>query len=448
MNSGTVMKILKQLKFNLQTDQKRMTTYSKKKSKDVQFEVEELVLLKLRPHRKNFLLRRMNQKLAVRYYGPFIIKRKLSPVVYELELPSSSQIAPELPAELEESSAEYIPHDVVEIKQLTGASQACHQVLISWEGKGAEESTWMTCLDFKRKFPDSNLSERVPLLVKRIGPNPRAATELIRIGGVLDAIVRHLKKADENLATEVAWVAVYLSALSNIATSMMVKNNVVELLVERLTTANNLQLLLPVLRSLGNLVAGDSHTTSVILVAENEFTDKAVAALVKCLKAEHRVLKKEASWVLSNIAAGSFEHKRLIYSSEATPLLLSILSSAPFDIRKEAAYVLGNLCVAPSEGSQRPSLITEHLVSLVGRGCLLGYINLVRSADMEAAKLGLQFLELVLRGMPNGEGVKLVEKEDGIEAMERFQFHENEELRIMANGLVDAYFGEDYGLDD
>ncbi len=54
----------------------------------------------------------------------------------------------------------------------------------------------------------------------------------------------------------------------------------------------------------------------------------------------------------------------------------------------------------------------------------------------------------VLRGMPNGEGPKLVEQEDGIEAMERFQFHENEDLRNMANGLVDRYFGEDYGLDE
>lgn len=48
--------------------------------------------------------------------------------------------------------------------------------------------------------------------------------------------------------------------------------------------------------------------------------------------------------------------------------------------------------------------------------------------------------------MPNGEGSRLVEREDGIEAMERFQFHENEDLRNMANSLVDKYFGEDYGL--
>lgn len=99
--------------------------------------------------------------------------------------------------------------------------------------------------------------------------------------------------------------------------------------------------------------------------------------------------------MLSNVAAGSIEHKKSIYSSEAVPILLRLLSTAPFDIRKEVAYVLGNLCVVSSEGVGKPALILEHLVSLVGRGCLAGFIDLVRSADTEAAKLGLQFMELV-----------------------------------------------------
>lgn len=99
--------------------------------------------------------------------------------------------------------------------------------------------------------------------------------------------------------------------------------------------------------------------------------------------------------MLSNIAAGSVEHKQLIFSSEALPLLLRLLSSAPFDIRKEVAYALGNICVGPSEGDGRAKLIVEHLVSLVKSGCLSGYIELIRSPDIEAARLGLQFVELV-----------------------------------------------------
>ncbi|XP_008793530.1 importin subunit alpha-2 [Phoenix dactylifera] len=280
------------------------------------------------------------------------------------------------------------------------------------------------------------------------GPDPKAAMSLIRIDGVLDAIIRHLKKSDDELATEVAWVVVYLSALSEIAVSLLVKSDVVELLAGRLAASESLQLLIPVLRSLGNLVAGDSYITDAVLIVGHNITDQVLSGLMKCLKSEHRVLKKEAAWVLSNIAAGSFEHKELIFSSQATPLLVHLLSSAPFDIRKEVAYVLGNLCVAPAEGAGQPSIILRHLVALVNHGCLPGFINLVRSADIESARLGLQFLELVLRGMPNGEGPKLVEREDGIDAMERFQFHENEEMRNMANGLVDKYFGEDYGLDE
>jgi len=104
---------------------------------------------------------------------------------------------------------------------------------------------------------------------------------------------------------------------------------------------------------------------------------------------------QEAAWVLSNIAAGSVEHKQLIYSSEAVPLLLQLLSAAPFDIRKEVAYVLGNLSVAPTRGDGKPTLIVEHMVSLVEKGCLPGFIDLIRSADIEAARLGLQFTELV-----------------------------------------------------
>lgn len=99
--------------------------------------------------------------------------------------------------------------------------------------------------------------------------------------------------------------------------------------------------------------------------------------------------------MLSNIAAGSVEHKKLIFSSEALPLLLRLLSSAPFDIRKEVAYTLGNICVGPEETDGRPKLIVEHLVSLVNLGCLSGFIELVRSVDTEAARLGLQFIELV-----------------------------------------------------
>lgn len=110
---------------------------------------------------------------------------------------------------------------------------------------------------------------------------------------------------------------------------------------------------------------------------------------------EFTTIWQEAAWVISNLAASSVEHKRLIYASEATPLLINFLLSAPFDVRKEAAYALGNLCVAPTETIGHSNIILDHLVSIVHQGCLPGIINLLKSPDMESARLGLQFLELV-----------------------------------------------------
>ena len=61
-----------------------------------------------------------------------------------------------------------------------------------------------------------------------------------------DKLIKSFNFRDEELATELAWVIVYLSALSNTATAAIVKTDIVQLLVETLAAANSLQLLIPV----------------------------------------------------------------------------------------------------------------------------------------------------------------------------------------------------------
>ena len=68
-------------------------------------------------------------------------------------------------------------------------------------------------------------------------------------------------------------------------------------------------------------------------------------------------------------------------------------------------------------------------------------LALLRSADVEAVRMALQFTEMVLRGLPGKRGVAMVEEGEGVEALESLQFHANEELRRMANHVIDTYFG-------
>lgn len=69
--------LLRQLKFNLQRAQQQMVKYANESRREVQFQEEDMVYLKLRPHRQNSVCTRVFQKLATRYYGPFEILKKV-----------------------------------------------------------------------------------------------------------------------------------------------------------------------------------------------------------------------------------------------------------------------------------------------------------------------------------------------------------------------------------
>ncbi|RZC76483.1 hypothetical protein C5167_000561 [Papaver somniferum] len=197
-------------------------------------------------------------------------------------------------------------------------------------------------LSFSEYIYDNYLIDNQQCLSLSMGPDPTAASELIKIGGILDSIFRHLNNS---------WILKLADSLLSFSVC---------------------------------------HESFYHLTFED---------------------------------TESFERGSAFVATSS--------AAAVFDIRKEVAYALGNLCVALVQGNGQPNIMLDHLTSLVGRGCIPGSVNSVRSADIKAASLGLHFLELVMRGMPGGEGPKLVEREDGIDAMERFQFHENEDVRIL-----------------
>ena len=59
-----------------------MKTYADSKSHHEEFQVGDLVFLKLRPYSKESLARQTNEKLATRYYGPFPVLQRIDQVAY------------------------------------------------------------------------------------------------------------------------------------------------------------------------------------------------------------------------------------------------------------------------------------------------------------------------------------------------------------------------------
>lgn len=61
---------------------------------DKEFQVGEMVLLKLQPYAQSSVVNRPYPKLAYKYFGPYKITAKIGKVAYRLELPDESLIHP------------------------------------------------------------------------------------------------------------------------------------------------------------------------------------------------------------------------------------------------------------------------------------------------------------------------------------------------------------------
>jgi hypothetical protein len=54
--------------------------------------VGQQVYLRLQPYRQNSMVTKRALKLSPRFYGPFIVLRKIGSIAYELDLPHTSRI--------------------------------------------------------------------------------------------------------------------------------------------------------------------------------------------------------------------------------------------------------------------------------------------------------------------------------------------------------------------
>ena len=159
-----------------------MKNQADKKRSDRSFVPGEWVFVKLRAHRQNSVVTRINAKLAARYYGPYPILERIGAVAYKLKLPEGSKVHPvfhvsllkkavgqyfeeeDLPDHMEGDLTDTAePEAVLASRKVQQQGEVVQQLLVHWKGKAVEEATWEDLLMFKSQFPKFNLGDKVEI---------------------------------------------------------------------------------------------------------------------------------------------------------------------------------------------------------------------------------------------------------------------------------------------
>ncbi|KAH9680798.1 hypothetical protein KPL71_026691 [Citrus sinensis] len=171
--------LLVQLKTNLAATANKMKQTTDKKRKEVEFQEGDMVYLKLHPYRQSFVFKHAHQKLASRFFGPYQVIQKISPVAYKLQLPEGAWIHPifhaslfkkvvgdlpksstDLPPIDDEGILELEPDSVVDTRWLKRGGSIIEQSLICWKKLPLKEATWEDTAMIHQQFLTLTLEDK------------------------------------------------------------------------------------------------------------------------------------------------------------------------------------------------------------------------------------------------------------------------------------------------
>jgi hypothetical protein len=180
------------------------------------------------------------------------------------------------------------------------------------------------------------------------------------------------------------------------------------------------------LRTLGNLVMGNSAQTQVVLNCN------VLPILLTLLAHAKPVIRKKACWTISNIAVEGETQISAIINAGIIPALLHILSGDDeLVVRIEAVWFVSTV---GSKGS------VAHIRYLVEHGVIPHLCHLLTCTDLEVIGLVVEGLKSILKVQTKAnEYVTMIEECGGLCSIKQLQHHTNAAIRHKVS-ILNTYF--------
>ncbi|CAI7996594.1 Importin subunit alpha-4 [Geodia barretti] len=187
---------------------------------------------------------------------------------------------------------------------------------------------------------------------------------------------------------------------------MVVESGVIPVLVPILTHPDN-KVLLPVLRTLGNITTGSTEETQAVL-------DGGILPYLPNLATDTTPdISAEVMWMLSNIVADSEHHIQMVIDAGLMPAVMERLGCGKFSVQKEAVWIVSN-CLAVGTPEQVKYMVEQgavgtlcHLLASYATPSMI--TTILDGLNNTLSKAG-EDSEVILTQMKEADGLDMIEK--------------------------------------